>query len=374
MGIRGMPLPNLSFGGFEAFIAGLAPRLVACGHEVTVYCRRDLYDERPHSTAGVRLRFIPSINQKVVGTPLHMLLCALDALWQQYDAILVLNSGNGVQCVVLRLGTNARLLLNMDGVEWERRKWGVLGRWYFKFASRVGVKVVHVPIADSRAIAELYRRDFGVRPTFIPYGVDLYDSAEASAIEALGLVPGQYALIVGRLIPENCTDTLIEGFQRALPGCRLVVVGGSNYRSGFHAKIAQIASPSTVFIGHIHNQATLWQLFKHSRVYIHGHSVGGTNPSLLQALAAGCVIAANDVVFNREVLGHAGTFFEPSAEGVGKAVSELWDLSSAEAALRRSRAQARIDEGGYSWERVTAAYEESLSAGLRGPAGRAHSA
>src|SRR6266571_7878780 len=120
LGVRGLPLDDVSFGGFEAFIAGLAPRLVERGHDVTVYCRRDLYRRHPTHHRGVRLRYVPSIEQKALGTPLHTWLCAFHAVISRYDAILMLNSGNGLQCGVLRLATRARLALNLDGVEWER--------------------------------------------------------------------------------------------------------------------------------------------------------------------------------------------------------------------------------------------------------------
>src|SRR5258708_6193429 len=147
MGIRVLPLQDASFAGFEAFIAGLAPRLAQRGHEVVVYCRRDLYNRRPQEHNGVHLRYVAGIEHKVLGTPLHMSLCTLDALFRRYDAILVLNSGNGLQCGVLRLCTSARLALNLDGVEWERGKWGRIGRAYFKFASRWGARFVHVPVS-----------------------------------------------------------------------------------------------------------------------------------------------------------------------------------------------------------------------------------
>jgi len=254
----------------------------------------------------------------------------------------------------------------MDGVEWERGKWGLIGRAYFKFASRVGARFVHVPIADSRAIADLYHKAFGIHALFIPYAADLYTCDDDDRIRAMGLVPGEYGLVVGRLVPENCTEVVIAGFQHALPGRRLVVVGGANYRSTFHERIRAIAGPSTSLVGHVHDQQTLWQLFRHSRVYLHGHSVGGTNPALLQALAAGCRIGANDVVFNREVIGDAGLFFRPSPEGASETARALWELSPEMVAEFRARAQARIAEGGYSWDGVVAAYEAALG-GLTAP-------
>ena len=356
-----MPISDLSFGGFEAFVAGLAPRLVERGHEVTVYCRRDLYRERPRIHNGVRLRYVPSIEQKALGTPLHMTLCSVDAVLRRYDAILVLNSGNGFQCVFLRLLSSASLALNVDGVEWERGKWGRIARAYFKFASRVGASVVHTAIADSRAIREIYKRLFGIRTTFIPYGVSEYSSDDDNELTARGITKGTYGLIVGRMIPENNVDILLTGFQDGLPGARLLVVGGSNYRSPFHHRLEQLAGPNVQFLGHVSDQQFLWQLFRHSRVYLHGHSVGGTNPALLQALAAGCRIGALDVVFNREVLADAGEFFHRSPNSVAAVARKLWNVTSSDEQLIRDKAHERIAAGGYDWNSVVTAYERVLA-------------
>ena len=363
LGIRGLPLEDVSFGGFEAFISGLAPRLAERGHEVTVYCRRDLYTRRPTSHPGVRLQYVPSIEQKALGTPLHTLLCACHATLCAYDAILVLNSGNGLQCGILRLATRARLALNVDGVEWDRSKWGRLARAYFKLASYWGIRFVHMPIVDSRGIGDVYRSTFGRDTTFIPYATELYSSPEDEKVRAIGLNSGSYALVVGRLVPENCTDIVIQGFQRGLPGTGLVVVGGSNYQSSYHRHLRSIADGSVVFLGHVHDQALLWQLFRHSRVYLHGHSVGGTNPGLLQALAAGCCIGANGVTFNREVVGDAGMFFEPTANSVAEVAKRLWRLTPAARKSLSERAQKRIAEGAYTWDRVVTLYELALQGG-----------
>jgi glycosyltransferase involved in cell wall biosynthesis len=361
MGVRGLPLEDVSFGGFEAFVAGLAPRLARRGHDVTVYCRRDLYRRRPAEHSGVRLRYVTSIENKVLGTPLHTWLCALDAARLRPDAILMLNSGNGFQCIMLRAVTSARLALNVDGVEWERGKWGRVGRAYFRWASRWGARLVHVPIVDSRAIGRLYSELFAVETTFIPYAVDVYTSPEDRKVRAAGLSPGNYGLIVGRLIPENHTDVLVEGFQHGLRGERLVVVGASNYEASFHRRLRAIAGDCVTFLGHVHDQDLLWQLFRHSRVYLHGHSVGGTNPALLQALAAGCAIAATDVVFNREVVSDTGCFFEVTADAVARVARKLWDLSPGSRHALGARAQARVVEGGYTWDRVVTAYEAALA-------------
>jgi glycosyltransferase involved in cell wall biosynthesis len=289
-----------------------------------------------------------------------MTLSAVDACFRRFDGILIVNPGNGLQCGILRIGTRARLALNTDGVEWARGKWGPVARWYYRFAAVWGSRFVHTPVADSRGMQELYRAQFGVRSTFIPYAEEAYDSDDADRIGALDLEPRRYSLIVGRLIPENHTDTLVEGYQRAGVESPLVVVGGSNYRSSFHERLTALAGNRIRFLGHVNDRRLMRQLFRHARLYLHGHSVGGTNPALLQALASSSLIAANDVIFNREVAGDAATYFRASCDDVARVTQELAALPPDRERALRARARERLHEGGYEWKRVTDAYERAL--------------
>ena len=362
VGARGMSLPGRTFGGFETFITGLAPRLAARGHEVTVYARKYLYPKHPAEYQGVRLRWLPALEGKVLGTPTHTLLAMLDAAWRKFDAMLVVNPGNGLHCLVPRLLTRTRLAMNVDGVEWERGKWGHVGRWYFRAAARASTKICHVIVGDSQAIADLYRREFGSSAVFIPYAFEPREPGDASRVRRLGLEPRGYYLLVGRLIPENNIDFIVEEFASGASQRLLVVVGGTNYRSAFHRRLASFASRGVRFLGHIDDMELLWDLYGHAYAYVHGHSVGGTNPALLQAMATATCPVVFDVVFNREVVGDAGIPFTRQPGNLRAVVNSL-DGDPTRVACLGQAARRRLVEH-YSWERVVPAYELVLSGSL----------
>src|SRR5438105_193163 len=144
VGARGIPLPGKSFGGFETFIGGLAPRLAQRGHDVTVYCRKGLYPDHPSEYGGVHLVWLPAIETKVFGTPTHSLLAMMDVLRRGFDSVLVVNPANGVHCLIPRLFSRARLLMNVDGVEWMRGKWGPVARAYFRLGAWVSTQICYV--------------------------------------------------------------------------------------------------------------------------------------------------------------------------------------------------------------------------------------
>ncbi len=362
IGARGVNLPGRSFGGFEAFISGLAPQLAQRGHDVTVYCRRQLYQAQPAQHQGVRLRWLPAIEGKALGTPTHTLLAMADAVRERYDALFVVNPGNGFQCLLPRLLTRTRIVMNVDGVEWERGKWGPLARAVFRVGAWISTKVCHGIVADSLAIADLYRRDFGVQATFVPYAFDPRPPVDPARVRALGLEPGGYYLAVGRLIPENNVDYVVEEFiAGSSPRC-LVVVGGANYSSPWHERLQCLASDRVRFMGHVDDFDLLWDLYGHAYGYIHGHSVGGTNPALLQAMATATCPVVYDVIYNREVAGQAGIPFTRSP-GALRSVIDLLDRDPAEVA-RRGRLGLERLRAEYSWQRVVTGYEAVLQPGL----------
>ena len=354
-----MNLPGRSFGGFETFITDFAPRLVQRGHEVTVYSRSRLYPEHPATFNGVKLRWLPSIEGKAIGTPSHTLLAMLDAVVQRFDSMLVVNPGMGFHCVIPRLLTGTHLAMNVDGVEWARGKWGPFARWYYKTAAWASTKLCHEIIADSEAMQEIYRKEFGVDSTFVPYAFDPVEWKSTKEIEKLGLTSKGYFLIVGRMIPENNVDFMCEEFASASTKRPLVVVGSSNYESDWHKRLSELAGDRVRFVGHVNSMDVLWELYAHSYAYLHGHSVGGTNPALLQALAtATCPIVLN-VPFNREVAGEAGIPFERK-QGSLREVVERVENTPDELERRGQKGRERLLDR-YSWQKVMDGYERALT-------------
>ena len=368
MGSRGYPS---TYGGFETFVREFVPRAVDAGHELVVYCRESPNGKRSWSVDGALCRLTRGIDDHHLSTLSYGLSSAWDVRRSGIDVALVLNTANGFWLPLIR-SAGVPVALNVDGLEWERDKWNRLGRAVFKAGSALSARQATRLIADSRAIAGIWHDRYGVRPDFIPYGANVLADDGDDELIALGIIPGEYVLTVARLVPENnvmLTLDALGGIDRRSRPSHVIV--GSGYGSRLHGQIAEIAAgrDEVRMLGHVSNQRLLSQLYRHCRVYVHGHSVGGTNPSLLQALGSGAPVLAYDAVFNREVIGDtAGLYYSDSRSLVDQLDLMLnsQDLSD----VLAESAQARIAER-YQWDEVCDRYLEVLSdlAGERG-AGR----
>jgi len=355
VGSRGFPHV---YSGYETLVGRLAPALAARGHDVTVYCHRGLFAERPSRVGDVRLVYTRGIRTKVLDQLTHSLTATVHAVRQPYDVVLYVNSANGPFGLLLKLA-GRRSAINVDGLEWKRPKWRGLGARYFRFASWLATKSFDGIITDADAMAAIYRQEFGAESVTIAYGADLGDSEQANLLQAFGLRPGDYYLIVGRLIPDNNVDLLVRGMERSGSQRRLVVVGDVPYRDRYAAQVRSTVDPRVVFTGYVRDQALLKELYCNAYAYLHGHEFGGTNPALLKALGFGCCVLALDTPFAREVLGQQyGRFFARSVESIAAAIDAIDEDANA-AACMRGRARQRITER-YTWSRIVDQYEEYL--------------
>lgn len=352
-GARGIPH---TYSGTETFFGELAPRLAERGHEVIVYCRRSLFRERPSTYRGVRLIYLPSIETKTLSTPTHTLACMFDVLFRDIDVMLVTNVANTMHCLVPRL-FGRRVALNVDGVEWKRSKWSAMGRSYFHWNARLAGKICPKGIiTDAVAMQRIYLAEFGTRSVCMAYGANIERSVNPDAIRRYNLEPFQYYLIASRLVPENNADLIIKGFERLGGNKILAIAGDANYRSSFVDSLKQTRDPRVRFLGHIGDSDDVKELHCNCYGYIHGHSVGGTNPALLKALGYGNCVLALDTPFNREVIGDYGILFESDPADLAAKLSYLEERPQ-EAARYRERASQRIVEE-YSWDHVTDQYED----------------
>lgn len=357
LGMWGMNVPQRHFGGFESALGEIAPRLVALGHEVTIYCRRGEYrpEWRVPSQQGIRLVYLPSPGGKNLSGVISTLLSVLHAvLIGRFDVLFFVNVGMGFHCALARL-LGQRVVLNVDGLDWTRSKWGPFARRYFYLAARAAVRSCHRLITDAFAMQRFYREHFGKETTMIAYGAYIESSVRPALIEPYGVAPGEYYLIVSRLIPENNLELMVEAYLAAGVGRKLVLVGGATYESAFHERLRAAASDRVIQTGHIHDQALLKELYCNCYAYLHGHSSGGTNPALLRAMGYGACVLACDTVFNREVLNDTGLFWSLDAASLTALLREI-DADPARAARMRTLPPVRIREE-YSWEKITAQYE-----------------
>lgn len=363
IGTRGVPA---RYGGFETCVEEVGRRLVDRGHRVTVYCRSQDGDPRPVEHLGMRLVHLPAVRHKVLETLSHTALSVRHARRERPDAAFVFNAGNAPLLPVLRTA-GIPVATHVDGLEWKRDKWRGIGAAYYRRAESLSVRWSDYLIADSRGIQDYYLERFGIDTEYIAYGAPILPESEFGRVAELGLEPGEYHLVVARFEPENNVHLAVEGYLRSAAGRPLVVVGSAPYADAYRARVEAIVagSPRVRFLGALWDQEQLDQLYAGALTYIHGHSVGGTNPSLLRAMGAGAATSAYDVNFNREVLGDYGRYFDGAAR-----LAELCDEAEADPGDTAVRGRKQIDTlDRYTWDAVADAYHE-LALRLAGRPGK----
>ena len=352
-GARGIPH---TYSGTETFFGELAPRLVERGHEVIVYCRSSLFPERPRSYRGVRLIYLPSIETKNLSTPTHTLACSVDVLFRSVDVMLVTNVANAPFCILPRL-LGKKVALNVDGVEWKRSKWSAIGRRYFYSNAQIAGKICPDGIiTDAIEMQRIYLEEFGTPSVCIAYGANIEKSSDPGIVRRYGLEPFKYYLIASRLVPENNADLIVKGFEHLRSDKLLAIAGDANYRSSFVDALKQTRDPRVRFLGHVGDSDDVKELHCNCYGYIHGHSVGGTNPALLKALGYGNLVLALDTPFNQQVIEGYGILFKNDPLDLASQLQRLDDDPDVAARYRKFAPQRILEE--YTWEHVTDQYED----------------
>ncbi|MDP1678346.1 MAG: DUF1972 domain-containing protein [Bacteroidota bacterium] len=354
IGSRGYPYV---YSGYETFVTELSTRLVKKGHKITVYCHKGLFKEFPPVVNGVDLVYLPAIETKSISQLSHSLLSTLHVVSRSVDVVLYVNSANGPFGLITTIARK-KTAINVDGLEWLRPKWKGLGAKYFYFSSWLSTKLFDVVISDSDRMADIYKKEFNASSTTIAYGANPAYSTNPELIEQMGLKKNDYYLIVGRLIPDNNADIIVKGFEKSTSKKKLVVVGDVPYRDAYAESIKKTTDPRILFPGYVKDPNVLRELYCNSYAYFHGHEFGGTNPTLLKALAYGCGILALDTVFSREVLldGKHGVFFQKDVDSVAMVVNET-EKDSSRLETLRSIARERITSN-YTWEKIADQYEQ----------------
>ncbi len=356
LGSRGIPA---QYGGFETFAEKISVLLALQGHDVTVYAESENgITGNPHF-GDVKITYIKKPFRGGVGVLLYDVLSIIDAR-NKFDVVYMLGYGAAWICWLPKL-YGARGWINLDGLEWARSKWKRPVKAYLKAMEKVAGWAASLLVADSQAIkADYIYRNGRVPCVFIPYGADLVEVSpekEQEWINQWHFPP--YILVVARMEPENHVLEIVSAFSRYKGSCKLVVVGGLDDTNHYHQHIRETADPSnTVLMGPVYDKEALHVLRTHARLYIHGHSVGGTNPSLLEAMAAGNLILAHDNVFNREVLGDAGFYFS-GLDDILESVERAEKLSE-EQRKHFSEAVVSKIQSCYSWKEIASRYDQLL--------------
>ncbi|MGO9902914.1 MAG: DUF1972 domain-containing protein [Solirubrobacteraceae bacterium] len=365
IGSRGFPS---TYGGYETLVRHIARAWVADGHEVTAYCRARHDDARARTwfVDGVRCIWTPGRDTNSASTLTFGLTSHVDAAARKFDVALVLNVANGFFLPILA-ARDIPTVVNTDGVEWERGKWGSAARKLFYRGAQLCARHADVLVSDSRAIADVWHEEFGVRPRYIPYGAEVQHELAQDRIEALGLRTRTYVLAVARLIPENNVELTLDAMELMAEPRPTVIVGSASYDSAIEDRLRALHRNGRIrWLGHVHDQQLLTQLWGHCGVYVHGHSVGGTNPALLQALGAGAPTLALNTPYNREVILHEDQLYPHDATVLAR---QIEDVLADDVMQRRlmSRGQLTVDAR-FQWHSIYDAYETALRDAIRAPA------
>ncbi len=379
VGSRGIPG---RYGGYETLYSELAPRLVARGFEVTVYCRTspprpgDRIGGRSGARAplrrasyrGARLVHLPTLRTKHLDTPVHTLLSCLHAAGERFDAALVVNSANALFLPILQ-AAGIPTLLNVDGIEKRRAKWGAFGRAVFAISERLACVLPDCLVTDAEVIRAHYLDRYAAPSEIVTYGVDARPLWQSGVLRRLGVERRGYFLYVSRFEPENNPHRVIEGFARVAGEVPLLMVGGAPYANDFIASFRPTADVRVRFPGPIYGRGYR-QLLSHALVYIHATEVGGTHPALVEAMGYGNCLVVNDTPENREVAGDTALYFRAEDPATLAALLERLRADPEEAQRRGLAAAARAAER-YDWESIADRYAGLLEAAAGAvPAGK----
>jgi glycosyltransferase involved in cell wall biosynthesis len=354
LGTRGVPAAH---GGFETFAEHLALYLVERGWRVIVYCQEDgtgpVFEDTWRGVERVRM---PVDAPGPKGTILFDWQATRHAA-KHRDLCLTLGYNTAVFCTLLRL-KGVPNLINMDGIEWSRAKWGGVAKTWFWMNDWAGCWLGNHLVADHPEIKHhLSTRVNANKVTTIAYGADPLRDMPTGPVHGLGLEPGRYLTLVARPEPENSILEVVQGFSRAPRGVTLTVLGNYAADNAYHRAVKEAASPEVKFVGAIYDKPTVQSLRFHSMAYVHGHQVGGTNPSLVEALGAGNAVIAHDNRFNRWVAGPQAGYFS-GADGFATTLDAVLKDPARLAAMQQA-SRSRFEEC-FTWNHILAQYEQLL--------------
>ncbi|HEX8706924.1 MAG TPA: glycosyltransferase [Pyrinomonadaceae bacterium] len=350
LGTRGIPA---SYGGFETFAEHLSTRLVARGHDVTVYCRSHYVSPRQLEYHGVRLKVLPTIRHKYFDTVVHAFLSALSAVPARYDAALICNAANAIFAPILRW-TGTPVAVNVDGLEHKRKKWNWLGRYYYLLAERLATVLPNEIVTDARVIQDYYLARYDTLSTMIAYGAEVERRPEP-AVRQWRVEPNRYVLYVSRLEPENNAHLVIEAFKKVRTSQKLLIVGDAPYAHEYINELRERARRDRriIFTGFVFGK-DYRMLQQNAYCYVHATEVGGTHPALLEAMGYGNCVLTLATPENVETVGDAGLPYADEADLTQQLQRVLRDGSLVSS--YRLRAQERIRKH-YDWEHVVDRYE-----------------
>ena len=364
IGVRGVPA---AYSGLETEVDEVGSRLVARGHEVLVYCRRNCSKYSETHYKGMRRIVLPSLKGKWTDTYSHSLLSMFHVLKERPDVILAYNPGIASLCAIPKM-LGYPVALNPDGFDWERRKWGWFAKRFIRGSAWLTTKVVDQIIADAITVQTYFNSVWKCHPpaVYIPNGGQLEPPEtagvpEAEAAEILkryGVEKGKYLLFLSRHEPENSCEYILKAFEGVKGDVKLLFGGGVTYASPYADSLRQTKDPRILFPGPIYDAQHVKALHHHCLFVVHGNQPGGMSLGLLKALGLGACVMTVNTPDNAYVLKDAGITYELSAESIRSGMEFL--LANPDKVRECQRSAIEQIKAEYLWDVVTDRYEATL--------------
>ena len=349
LGTRG--IPN-TYGGFEQFAQYLAEGLVVKGHVVSVY-NSSAHSYKQSSWKGIQIIHCSDPENKIgtAGQFIYDLNCLRDARKRNFDILLQL--GYTSSAVWYRYWPkNAANIINMDGLEWKRAKYNRLTQRFLKWAESLAANKGDVLVADSIGIRDHIQKEYQKSAFYIPYGAEIPENFSTSVLSQFNLAANEYYLVIARMEPENNIEMIIQGYLESSQSFPLLIIGNTQNQYGQYL-FKKYASDAIRFPGPIYDQIVINALRHFSAMYFHGHSVGGTNPSLLEAMACGCNIAAHENIFNTAILTDCAFYFSSVTD-----IKNILNQPIVQSVIdcRKAKNEEKVKKL-YNWEKIVNDYE-----------------
>ena len=346
IGTQGVPA---NYGGFESLVENIIGENCAEGVEYTVFCSSKDMPSRLQEYKGCRLKYVGLSANGVQSIPYDMI--SMCRALKGYDVMLVLGVSGCLFLPIVKLLSKAKVIVNIDGLEHRRDKWGRMAKWFLRLSEKMAVKWADVVVTDNKGIQDYVTETYNVDSEMIAYGGDhvlrcVDEELEDDILKRYGVEKGEYAVSICRIEPENNCHITLEAF--ACCGKRLLFVGNWNRNDyGKELKRKYANCKNIIMIDSLYDLDVLYVLRKNAGWYLHGHSAGGTNPSLVEAMFFGRPIVAYDVVYNRETTSNKALYFKTSED-----ICELLSREDLNCENLRLLAEER-----YRWKTIAREYE-----------------
>lgn len=349
LGTHGIPA---QYGGFETFAEEVAIRLIKKGIDVTIFCDK-CDSEKLSEYKGVKLEYM---NYTKSANPLLYYFKSIIKAGKNNDFILICGSGGSIFLLFQLLPNKVKYVINVDGIEYLRDKWSIFQKIYLRLSEFIAMHKSDYIISDSLNIKRFLLNKYSVdrnKVIQIEYGANIVEYAKEEFLSEYRLIPYNYFLVVSRLEPENNVEKIIDGYLKSANSMPLVIIGNLR-NTNYVENLKKFSSDKIIFPGGIYEREKLEALRFYCKAYLHGHSVGGTNPSLLEALGCGNIVIAHDNLFNREVTENKMFYFKNSTE-CASVLKQVCELDTDSVKKLKEYAFTRI-KNYYNWDRITEEY------------------